>query len=244
MYNKYPFARFFYTANDGGSGTDGGSTQPVNNAPGPTALDETKPGADPPADPPKEKKYTDDDMSGIAKKEAEKEKKKLLQKLGVTDEKDLQGIIDTLTAAKKAQVENETPDQTVVRLSTELQTAQQTIAALTQKITAFENTEFLKGLNVFDDVDIPAQCTHIARLAADNGESFEEAAKTYIKDRPKKPEKVPATATFGGTGKTPLAPTDREALQVEWNAAKKSKDWANMARLTRLAGQKGIQLKE
>ena len=54
--------------------------------------------------------------------------------------------------------------------------------------------------------------------------------------------KVPATATFGGTGKTPLVPNEADNIKADFAKAVKSKDHALMAFLTRNAQEKGVKL--
>ena len=95
-------------------------------------------------------------------------------------------------------------DQAVQQLVEELATAKGTIASLTEKAAAYEQTQYLESKGTFEAHDLQAHRVYIAQMAKEKGVSFNDFADEYISGRPLKPARVPATATFGGTGKSPM----------------------------------------
>ena len=75
---------------------------------------------------------------------------------------------------------------------------------------------------------------------------LEDALKSIREAQPtafvEEPAKIPATAIFGGTGKTPLLPSETDGFKADYAKAVKARNHAEMSRLTRIAGEKGINL--
>jgi len=118
--------------------------------------------------------------------------KDMLRQAGLDD-----SSISSMLAEYKAK--QATPEQTIQALTKE---RDEGFKARDAELATLKQEKILRGHGINDDEDIILYSIRIKMHTAPEI-PFEQAAKEYFEAHPQ-PKKVPASAIFGGTGKTPI----------------------------------------
>ncbi len=174
-----------------GSGTEGDTTPPA-----------TEP----------EKKYTDDDVNNISKKNSEKAVNKLLKELGITDKEKAKKILAEAAAAEGASQSVGQDDTKVAELTANLENSVLENIMLSQHVKAEKVARAVKLIDRADCLDDEGNFSR---------DKATEAVKKLFEEWPELAEKADGKTvgfTIGGDGQqnTAPAPADKPK-QKSWN---------------------------
>ena len=179
-----------------GSGTEGGTTPPNT----------TPPATEP------EKKYTDDDVNNISKKNSEKAVNKLLKELGITDKEKAKKILAEAAAAEGVSQSVGQDDTKVAELTANLENSVLENIMLAQQVKAEKVARAVKLIDRADCLDDEGKFSR---------DKATEAVKKLFEEWPELAEKADGKHvgfTIGGDGQqnTAPAPADKPK-QKSWN---------------------------
>jgi len=174
-----------------GGGTEGGTTPPANEP---------------------EKKYTDDDVNNISKKNSEKAVNKVLKELGITDKEKAKKILAEAAAAEGASQSVGQDDTKVAELTASLENSVLENIMLSQHVKAEKVARAVKLIDRADCLDDEGKFSR---------DKATEAVKKLFEEWPELAEKADGKTVgfaIGGDGKqnTAPAPADKPK-QKSWN---------------------------
>lgn len=166
----------------------------------------------PPASEP-EKKYTDDDVNNISKKNSEKAVNKLLKELGITDKEEAKRILAEAAAAKGANQPPVQDDTRVAELTASLENSVLENIMLAQHVKAEKVARAVKLIDRADCLDDEGKFSR---------DKATEAVKKLFEEWPELAEKADEKHvgfSIGGDGQQSTAPAGatKPVKQKSWN---------------------------
>lgn len=182
-------------AQDGGAA---GGTTPPNTTPSATEP---------------EKKYTDDDVNSISKKNSEKAVNKVLKELGITDREKAKQILAKAAAEEATQQPTAGDDTRVAELTANLEASVLENIMLSQHVKPEKVARAVKLIDRADCLDDEGSFSR---------DKATEAVKKLFEEWPElaaKAESAQVGFTIGSDGKQTAAPasTDKPVKQKSWN---------------------------